>query len=236
MLLEFKIGDQQEFVIVVDETPHLDQTPLPGSYSPAVMSNPFLPPRQLYYDGKIQTATSGQTFRSIDPSTASPLADIHTASNADVDSAIASAQKAFPSWSATPPIARSRLLLKAVQLLRERNDEIAKVETQDTGKPFSETSTVDVVTGADVLEYYANLVGGGGLNGETTQLREDAWVYTKKEALGVCAGIGAWNYPLQMYAAMFDTSHMNCLCCGFLQSSLEVRTMSCRRQYDGLQT
>ncbi|KAI9881266.1 MAG: hypothetical protein M1830_005552 [Pleopsidium flavum] len=162
------------------------------------MSNPFFPPRQLYYDGKIQTATSGHTFRSIDPSTASPLADIHTASHADIDSAIASAQQAFPTWSPTPPIARSRILLKAVQLLRERNDEIAKVETQDTGKPFSETSTVDVVTGADVLEYYANLVGGGGLNGETTQLREDAWVYTKKEPLGVCAGIGAWNYPLQI--------------------------------------
>ena len=54
-----------------------------------------------------------------------------------------------------------------------------------------------------MLEFFANLVGGGGLNGETTQLREDAWVYTKKEALGVCAGIGAWNYPIQMYAASF---------------------------------
>lgn len=88
--------------------------------------------------------------------------------------------------------------MKAVQILRDRNDEIARVETQDTGKAFSETSTVDVVTGADVLEYFASLVAGGGLNGETTQLREDAWVYTKKEALGVCAGIGAWNYPIQI--------------------------------------
>jgi betaine-aldehyde dehydrogenase len=82
--------------------------------------------------------------------------------------------------------------------LRERNDEIARVETLDSGKAFTETSTVDVVTGADVLEYYANFIGGGGLNGETTQLREDAWVYTKKAPLGVCAGIGAWNYPIQM--------------------------------------
>ncbi|SLM38166.1 betaine aldehyde dehydrogenase [Lasallia pustulata] len=162
------------------------------------MAAPFYPPRQLYYGGKIQPATSGDVFRTIDPSTAQPLADIHTASHADIDSAIASAQEAFRSWSTTPPIIRSRILLKAVQLLRERNDEIAKVETQDTGKPFSETSTVDVVTGADALEYFANLVGGGGLNGETVQLREDAWVYTKKEALGVCAGIGAWNYPIQI--------------------------------------
>lgn len=89
---------------------------------------------------------------------------------------------------------------KAVQLLRERNDKIAQIEIRDTGKPYSETSTVDVALGADVLEYFANLVGGGGLNGENIQLREDAWVYTKKEPLGVCAGIGAWNYPIQMYA------------------------------------
>lgn len=157
-------------------------------------------PRQLYYDGKTQQATSGKTFTSIDPSNAETLATIHVASTTDIDSAIASAKKAFISWSTTPAIARSRILLKAVQLLRDRNDDIAKVETLDTGKAYSETSAVDVVTGADVLEYFANLVGGGGLNGETTQLREDAWVYTKKEPLGVCVGIGAWNYPIQMYA------------------------------------
>ena len=161
------------------------------------MADSFYPPRHCYYDGKPKTA-SGDVFRSVNPSTAQPLADVHSASHSDIDVAIHSAQQAFYSWSTTPPVARSRILLRAVQLLRERNDEIAKVETQDTGKPFSETSTVDVVTGADVLEFFANLVGGGGLNGETTQLREDAWVYTKKEALGVCAGIGAWNYPIQI--------------------------------------
>ncbi|KAL8861559.1 MAG: hypothetical protein Q9178_002083 [Gyalolechia marmorata] len=161
------------------------------------MTEAFYPPRHLYYDGKVQTA-SGSIFRSIDPSTSQPLADVHAASHSDVDSAITSAQRAFLSWSKTPPVARARILLKAVQLLRDRNDEIAKIETQDTGKPFSETSTVDVVTGADVLEYFANLVASGGLNGETVQLREDAWVYTKKEPLGVCAGIGAWNYPIQI--------------------------------------
>ena len=161
------------------------------------MTDSFYPPRHCYYDGKPRTA-SGTVFRSVNPATAAPLADVHSASETDIDAAIQSAQQAFYSWSATPPIARSRILLRAVQLLRERNDEIAKVETQDTGKPFSETSTVDVVTGADVLEFFANLVGGGGLNGETTQLRVDAWVYTKKEALGVCAGIGAWNYPIQI--------------------------------------
>lgn len=83
-------------------------------------------------------------------------------------------------------------------ILRSRNDELSKIETLDTGKPFSETSTVDIVTGADVLEYFANLVASGGLNGESFRLRDSAWVYTSKEPLGVCAGIGAWNYPIQI--------------------------------------
>jgi betaine-aldehyde dehydrogenase len=154
--------------------------------------------RHSYYNGRIQEA-SGPIFSSTDPSTALQIAEIHSASHADVDAAIKAAEEAFDQWSRkTPAIARARILLKAVLILRERNDEIALTETRDTGKPFSETSTVDIVTGADVLEYFANLVGGGGLNGETAQLREDAWVYTRKEALGVCAGIGAWNYPIQM--------------------------------------
>ncbi|KAI9756112.1 MAG: hypothetical protein M4579_003999 [Chaenotheca gracillima] len=162
------------------------------------MSNSQFSTRKLYYDGRSQDATSGQTFKSINPADGSTLADVQVAAHADIDSAIAAGRKAFTSWSTTPAIARSRILLKASQILREQNDTLAKVETADSGKPYSETSTVDIVTGADVLEYYANLVGGGGLNGETTQLREDAWVYTKKEPLGVCAGIGAWNYPLQI--------------------------------------
>ena len=156
------------------------------------------PAQQLYYDGKIQPATSSKTFKTIDPSTAKPLADVQTASRSDVDSAVRAAAKAFPAWSQTAPVARARILLNAVEILRARNDDIAKVETHDTGKPFSETSTVDVITGADVLEYFANLIASGGLNGETTQLRPDAWIYTRKEALGVCAGIGAWNYPIQI--------------------------------------
>jgi len=147
--------------------------------------------RCSFFNGSLQSRPR-DTFQTIDPSTGQALADVQTASESDIDSAISSAQEAFKSWSKTPPIARSRILLKAASLLRERNDALAKMETDDTGKPFSETSVVDVITGAEVLEYYANLVGGGGLNGETIQLRENAWVYTKKEALGVCVGIGAW--------------------------------------------
>lgn len=150
----------------------------------------------LFING--QHYTTHETFQTIDPSCDLPLADICKADKAAVHAAVQAGKAAFPSWSSTPAIERSRILLRAVTLLRQRNDELATIETHDTGKPFTETSTVDVVTGADVLEYYANLIASGGLNGETTQLRRDAWVYTTKAPLGVCAGIGAWNYPVQI--------------------------------------
>ncbi|KAK4493861.1 hypothetical protein PRZ48_015046 [Zasmidium cellare] len=150
----------------------------------------------LYYNG--QRHETAETFQTIDPSNNKPIADICKADKAAIDAAVKSGKDAFIKWSRTTAMERSRILLKAVALLRERNDELAKIETHDTGKAFSETSVVDVVTGADVLEYYANLVASGGLNGETTQLRPDAWVYTTKAPLGVCAGIGAWNYPIQI--------------------------------------
>ncbi|TDZ31009.1 NAD/NADP-dependent betaine aldehyde dehydrogenase [Colletotrichum spinosum] len=155
--------------------------------------------RHTFYAGRPQPDTESQgSFQSIDPATAQPVCTIHSSSPASINAAVDAAKAAFPSWSSTPPIERSRILLRAVALLRERNDELAKVETLDTGKAYSETQYVDVVTGADVLEYFANLVASGGLNGETNRLRPSAWVYTSKEALGVCAGIGAWNYPIQI--------------------------------------
>lgn len=155
--------------------------------------------RHTFYAGKPQpNSKSTGHFNTIDPSTGEPLCKIHTSSHESIDAAIESAKAAFASWSATSPVERARILQRAVSLLRQHNDALARIETLDTGKPFSETSTVDIVTGADVLEYFANLVASGGLNGESFRLRPSAMVYTSKEPLGVCAGIGAWNYPIQI--------------------------------------
>lgn len=163
------------------------------------ISSPMEQDRHTFHSGQIQpSATSTSTFQTINPSTAQPIATIHTSPPASIAAAIASAQSAFPSWSTTPPLLRARTLHRAVALLRTHNDALARIETLDTGKPFSETSTVDVVTGADVLEYYASLIASGGLNGEAFPLRPDATVTTTKAPLGVCAAIGAWNYPLQI--------------------------------------
>ena len=99
-------------------------------------------------------------------------------------------------WAALTGIERARIMRRAVDLLRERNDELALLETLDTGKPLSETRSVDIVTGADVLEYYAGLAPA--IEGEQIPLRDSSFVYTRREPLGVVAGIGAWNYPIQI--------------------------------------
>lgn len=156
-----------------------------------------------FHSGRPQPeSSSSSTFQSVDPSTAEPLATIHTTTPQQLDDAVAAAQAAFPSWSQTPAAQRAAILLRAAAILRERNDALALTETLDTGKALSETTTVDIITGVDVLEYYAHLIASGGhgsgLLGNNTRLRPDAFVTTSVEPLGVCAGIGAWNYPIQI--------------------------------------
>ncbi|MEB0011152.1 betaine-aldehyde dehydrogenase [Glaciimonas sp. Gout2] len=154
------------------------------------------PLQQLYIDGRRVDATGGKTFESINPANGEVLAELQCASKADVDLAVDSAKKGQRVWAAMTAMQRSRILRGAVEILRERNDELAAIETLDTGKALSETRYVDIVTGADVLEYYAGLVPS--IEGQQIPLRESAFVYTRREPLGVVVGIGAWNYPIQI--------------------------------------
>ena len=80
-------------------------------------------------------------------------------------------------------------------MIRDRNHELSILETYDTGKPYQETSVVDATSGADALEYFGGMAAT--LTGQHIQLGED-WVYTRREPLGLCVGIGAWNYPTQI--------------------------------------
>ncbi|WP_186075592.1 betaine-aldehyde dehydrogenase [Burkholderia gladioli] len=152
--------------------------------------------QKLYIGGAYVDATSGVTFDSFDPATGEHLATIQQAGEADVQRAVDSAREGQHVWAAMTSMQRSRILRRAVELLRERNDELAELEMRDTGKPIAETLAVDIVTGADVIEYYAGLATA--IEGLQIPLREESFVYTRREPLGVCAGIGAWNYPIQI--------------------------------------
>lgn len=150
---------------------------------------------RLFIDGEFVDATSRETFSSINPATGDVLATVQHASAADVDTAVKSARRAFQEWRDLSGAVRGRVLMNAVRLLRERNDELAAVEVADTGKPIAEAIAVDVASGADCIEYYAGVAAT--LHGEHLDFG-NSWGYTRREPLGVCAGIGAWNYPLQI--------------------------------------
>jgi betaine-aldehyde dehydrogenase len=152
--------------------------------------------QRLYIDGAYVDATSGATFDTFNPATGEKLATVQQASAADIDRAVRSAQEGQRAWAALTAMQRSRILHRAVDLLRERNNELAELEMLDTGKPIAETRAVDIVTGADVIEYYAGLATA--IEGQQIPLRADSFVYTRREPLGVTAGIGAWNYPIQI--------------------------------------
>lgn len=137
--------------------------------------------QQLYIHGGYTSATSGRTFETINPANGNVLATVQAAGREDVDRAVKSALQGQKIWASMTAMERSRILRRAVDILRERNDELAKLETLDTGKAYSETSTVDIVTGADVLEYYAGLIPA--LEGSQIPLRETSFcVYPPRTA------------------------------------------------------
>ncbi len=148
-----------------------------------------------FVDGDYRSNSSGETFAVINPATGKVAYEAEVVDESIRQAAIASAQRGFEEWSAMTGMQRSRILQKAVALLRERNDELAAIEVEDTGKPWQEASVVDVVTGADSIEFFAGLAPA--IEGNQQSLGEDFY-YTRREPLGICAGIGAWNYPLQI--------------------------------------
>ncbi|MBI3899412.1 MAG: betaine-aldehyde dehydrogenase [Gammaproteobacteria bacterium] len=151
--------------------------------------------QQSYIGGRYIASTSGETFADINPATGELLCHVEKAGQVEVDKAVAAAQEGFAVWSVMTGTERGRILNRAVQILRARNREIAELEVRDTGKPIQEAEAVDVLSGADCIEYYAGLAAS--LHGEHYQLK-GAFAYTRREPLGVCVGIGAWNYPIQI--------------------------------------
>lgn len=148
-----------------------------------------------FIHGQYLSNQSGETFDVVNPATSEIIYQVEIADDYIQQQAIASAKQGFAEWSKMAGMERSRILNKAVALLRERNDELAKLEVLDTGKPWQEASVVDVLTGADSIEFFAGLAPS--IEGNQQDLGGDFY-YTRREPLGICAGIGAWNYPLQI--------------------------------------
>ena len=147
-------------------------------------------------ESAVRAVSAGGRLRVINPANGAVLAELSADGAAQIDAAVRKAQAAQKTWAALSGAERGRVLQRAARMLRERNEELAVLETRNTGKPIQETRAVDVLSGAQCLEYYAGLAAA--IAGEHIDLGPQAFGYTRREPLGVVAGIGAWNYPLQI--------------------------------------
>src|SRR2546426_5866722 len=151
---------------------------------------------KLLIDGKWCDSVSGKTFDTFNPATGELLAQVAEGDAADIDLAVKAARKAFEEgpWSRTGATERGKMLYKLAELVRKQADELATLETLDTGKPISDARNIDVPLVADTIEYYAGWANK--VQGETIPVSGAFFNYTLREPLGVVGGITAWNFPL----------------------------------------
>jgi betaine-aldehyde dehydrogenase len=153
------------------------------------------PKASHFVNGGWMEDSAGAVIEVINPADGAVIARVHEATAAVMEAALASAAAGQAAWAARKPIERGRILRRAADLIREQGDRLARLETLDTGKPLQETLVADWPSGADALEYFGGLAPT--VTGESIPLGGD-FAYTLREALGVCVGIGAWNYPSQI--------------------------------------
>lgn len=157
---------------------------------------------QMFIDGKFVDAISGRTSPSYNPATGEPIADVPVGAGEDAEKAIKAARKAFDSgvWSNISPKERARRLMKVVEMLRERESELAELESLDSGATFRKTSLQDIPYS---IEHFKTLVELG----ERIPVYEPlpwidfpavSWNFVHREPIGVCVGIIPWNFPLLM--------------------------------------
>ena len=145
-------------------------------------------------NGKAVSSDAGLIDK-IYPATGEVIAQIEKADLALLNKAVEGAAAAQAEWAKWSALDRSRLLHKIANALKDANEELSRLEVRDVGKLYSEAVTGDVPSGADGYEFFANLAAT--MTG-TSHRWEDALGYTERVPLGVCAGIGAWNYPAQI--------------------------------------
>ena len=158
-----------------------------------------LKPR-LWVDGKWMSAQSGRTFETRNPATEEVIAEVAEAGEADIGEAAKAARRAFESgpWPKMKAGEREKILRKIAGLLREHTEELAYLETIDSGKPLQASRVIDIPAAAEAFDYYAGWADK--LTGETIPADPEYFSYTVREPLGVIGAITPWNFPLVIEA------------------------------------
>ena len=157
-------------------------------------------PSQAFIDGRSVPSASGRTFQTTNPATGEVLGQVAACDAQDVDTAVAAAKAAFANgrWHKRSPGERKQVLLRFAALLEEHADELAVMESLDSGKPVSECATVDVPESIHTIRWHAELIDK--LYDSTAPVGDGAVAMVVREPIGVVGLVLPWNFPLLMLA------------------------------------
>ncbi len=144
-----------------------------------------------------ESVTVTETYDNIDPATGASLGAVARSGEKEVDQAVEAAQQAQPGWNRTRPEDRARILTGIANLIERDAEALARVESEDTGKPLNQART-DAAVCARYFRFYGHAIDS--YYGHTIPLADDQLVYTRKEPFGVVGSVIAWNYPMQLLA------------------------------------
>ena len=151
---------------------------------------------RLLIGGEWVDATGGATVPTIDPATNRPIAEVAAAQAEDVDAAVRAARAAFPAWRDLAPEKRSRLMLRLAELIEAERDSLARIESQDVGKPIREAALVDLPACWDPWRFFAGAVRSA--SGRVLALPNTSLDYVRREPMGVVGMIIPWNFPMHI--------------------------------------
>ena len=149
---------------------------------------------QLFIDGRFVDAESGETLASLNPHDNSLICDVAMAGPADIDKAVAAAQRAFPKWSRLAAADRGRILLRLADLIEGNSEELARLESMDTGHPIRDSRLLDVPRTAATFRYFGGMADK--FQGDVVPVEAGFLNYLLREPLGVVGQVVPWNFPL----------------------------------------
>lgn len=142
-----------------------------------------------------ESVAAADTYDNIDPATGGVLGAVSRSGATEVDRAVTTAAAAQRDWARTKPEHRSRILHRIADLIDRDHEQLARLESEDTGKPISQART-DATVCARYFRFYGSAVDS--LYGLQIPLADDQHAYTRREPYGVVGSIVAWNYPMQL--------------------------------------
>lgn len=151
-----------------------------------------------FWAGERRSSTQKNKGENVyEPATGRILCQLEECGTGEINEAVKHAKLAFEKWGKMSGMERARIMIEAAHIIESRREEIAQLEVVNNGKSITE-ARLDVDSARLCIEYYAGLAST--LSGQHVQLPGGSFAYTRREPLGVCAGIGAWNYPFQIAA------------------------------------